>query len=157
MSRFINLFDKTIEFIVVICVVLIIVLSCLSIALRWFELALTFIEPLVRHLVFLSAFLGAVMATGSDRHIKIDLMQRYIQKRKKLNRVFLPIYFLVILAVLIALSYSAFHFTLSELEYGKIDFLGIHSGVLTSIIPLGFILMTFRHCLRLFESFEVAE
>lgn len=157
MSRFINLFDKTIEYVVVLCVVLIIALSCLNIALRWFEVALTFAEPLVRHLVFLSAFLGAVMAIGSDRHIKIDLLQRYIQKKKNLNRIFLPIYFSVILIVLVTLSYSAFNFTLSELEYGRVEFLGIHSGVLTSIIPLGFILMTIRHCLRIFESFEVVE
>lgn len=157
MIRFINLFDKVIEFVVVICVVLIIALSCLNIALRWFELALTFLEPLVRHLVFLSAFLGAVMAIGSDRHIKIDLMQRYIQKNKNLNRIFLPIYFLVILIVLVILSYSSFKFSLSELQYGRIEFLGIHSGYLTSIIPLGFLLMTIRHCLRVFESFEVSE
>lgn len=156
MIRFVTFFDKLIEYIVVICVILIIGLSCINIALRWFEIALTFIDPLVRHLVFLSAFLGAVMAIGSDRHIKIDLMQRYIQKKKALNQIFTPIYFLTILAVLITLSYSSVLFTISELEYGKVDFLGIHSGVLTGIIPFGFILMTFRHSLRLFKPIEVS-
>lgn len=157
MIRFVDFFDRVIESVVVICVILIIGLSCLNIALRWFEVALTFIDPLVRHLVFLSAFLGAVMAIGSDRHIKIDLMQRYIQKHKTLNKVFTPIYFVTILLVLIALSYSSILFTISELEYGKVDFLGIHSGVLTGIIPFGFILMTFRHSLRMFKPVGVSE
>lgn len=152
MKTVVSFFDKTIETVVVLCVVLIIGLSCLNIALRWFQVALIFVEPLVRHLVFLSAFLGAVMAIGSDRHIKIDLMQRYIHKNKKINKFFMPFYFSIILIVLLALSYSAFNFTISELEYGRIEFLGLHSGVLTSIIPIGFSLMTVRHCLRLFES-----
>lgn len=156
MIKFVDLFDRIIEIIVVICVIAIIGLSCLNIALRWFELALTFIDPLVRHLVFLSAFLGAVMAIGNDRHIKIDLMQRYIKKNKTLSRVFTPLYFITILLVLITLSYSSILFTLSELEYGKEDFLGIHSGLLTGIIPLGFILMTFRHSLRILKPVEVS-
>ena len=152
MKNIVSYFDKIIEVLIVSCVVLIISLSCLNIALRWFELALTFIEPLVRHLVFLSAFLGAVLAIGSDRHIKIDLMQKVIQKNKVLKNIFEPIYFSIILIVLLILTYSSYEFTLSELEYGKVEFLGIHSGFLTAIIPTGFVLMSFRHVLRIFQG-----
>jgi TRAP-type C4-dicarboxylate transport system permease small subunit len=150
-NKVVSIFDKTIEVLIVTCVVLIIFLSCLNIALRWFELALTFVEPLVRHLVFMSAFLGAILAIGSDRHIKIDLMQKVIHKNKILKNIFEPIYFCIILTVLLVLSYSSYEFTLSELEYGKVEFLGIHSGFLTAIIPCGFVLMSFRHLLRLFQ------
>lgn len=152
--RFIKLFDDIIKYVLMASILIIIGLSCFNIALRWFELGLSFIEPLVRHLVFFCSFLGAILAIGSNQHIKIDLMQRFIQKRKYFKRIVNVIYFVVILLVLSALTYSSYRFTLSEFEYGKISFLSIHSGYLTSIIPFGFILMTFRHILRLFEQGE---
>ena len=37
-----------------------------NIVARWFGMSFLWIDPLVRHMVFLSAFMGAVMATGRE-------------------------------------------------------------------------------------------
>ena len=69
--------DKFIEKIsislLVVCVLSMLLLSVLNIFLRWFNTTLFWVEPLVRHLVFLSAFLGGVLATGNRSHIGIDI------------------------------------------------------------------------------------
>lgn len=114
-------------------------LSVLSIVLRWFEVSLLWIEPLVRHLVFVAAFIGGSLATGANQHIKIDLLARILEKVEKpvvKKIVDLLILLCTLLACLILVK-ASYDLAVVEFEYGKIEFLGIHSGYLLSIIPAG--------------------
>ena len=53
----------------VICIALMLGLTLVNIVLRWFGHTWLWVEPLVRHLVFVCAFLGGALATGSKNHI----------------------------------------------------------------------------------------
>ena len=57
--------------------------SVLTILLRWFGQSLEFVEPFVRHLVFLSTFLGGVLATGRGTHIGIDIIGKLLESMHK--------------------------------------------------------------------------
>ena len=129
--------------------------SVLNIVLRWFETTIHWVEPLVRHLVFLCAFLGGVIATGRGTHIGIDILGKYFESKEMVKayawtrRIIAFFSFLV----LIWLIQSSMNFVTVELKYGKAVFWGIHSGVLVGIIPLGFTLIGYRFFYLLLNSF----
>ena len=124
---------------IVICVFGMLSLSVLSIVLRWFEVSLLWIEPLVRHLVFLAAFIGGSLATGAGQHIKIDLLARLLEKIEKpfLKKIVELITLALTLLACLILVKASYSLAAIEFEYGKPQFLGIHSGYLLSIIPVG--------------------
>ena len=57
------------------------ILSITGIVLRWFNIAFLWIDPLVRHLVFICTFLGGAIATGRGTHIGIDIIGRLLESR----------------------------------------------------------------------------
>lgn len=147
--------DKISFYAIVISVALMLSLTVLSILLRWFNMSLLWIDPLVRHLVFLSAFLGGVLATGKDNHIRIDLISKVLENYKKENLVLWINRFNYTIAMVATylLAKAGIDFAKVELEFGKEAFLGLHSGVLTSIIPVGMGLIFLRFLLRLLLTF----
>ena len=54
--------------------------AVLSIVLRWVGKSSMWMEPLIRHIVFLSAFLGGSLATSRNVHIKVDLLTKLLEK-----------------------------------------------------------------------------
>jgi TRAP-type C4-dicarboxylate transport system permease small subunit len=146
-----NFLDKFSYYSIVICVFLMLGLTVLNIALRWFNISILWIDPFVRHLVFMSAFLGGVLATGKDNHIRIDLIGKVLEKYNKKNLSLWITRFNFTIAILATflLAKAGLDFTKVELEFGKEAFLGIHSGVLTAIIPFGMSLIGLRFLLRL--------
>lgn len=154
-----NFIEKISFYAIVVSVTGMLLLTVLNIVLRWFNTTFLWIDPLVRHLVFLSAFLGGVLATGQDSHIRIDLIGKILEKYKLkktelwINR---AIYAVAMLATFL-LAKAGQDFAKIELKYGKEVFLGIHSGVLTEIIPLGMLLICLRFFLRLLLTFKKVE
>ena len=73
-----NIIEKICGYSLVISILAILIFSSLTIVLRWFQINLMWIDPLVRHLVFLSTFLGGVIATGRGTHIGIDLVSKIL-------------------------------------------------------------------------------
>jgi len=71
--------EKICAGILVACILSILVFSSLTIILRWFHVNLMWIDPMVRHLVFLGTFLGGVIATGRGTHIGIDLVSKIVE------------------------------------------------------------------------------
>jgi TRAP-type C4-dicarboxylate transport system permease small subunit len=144
---------------IVIAVALMLSLTILNIVLRWFNTSIVWVDPMVRHLVFLSAFLGGTLATGEDNHIRIDLAAKILET-KKLNKTKIWLERAVILITCIAtilLAQAGLDFAKIELEFGKDVFLGIHSGYLVGIIPFGMGLLTLRFVLRLLMTFNRKE
>lgn len=154
-----NLLDKISFYSIVICVAGMLLLTVLNIVLRWFNTTMLWIDPLVRHLVFLSAFLGGVLATGKDNHIRIDLISKVLEKfkKEKLSLWIDRIVHLVAMLATLLLAKAGMDFAKMELEFGKEAFLGIHSGALTAIIPVGMGLIFIRFSLRFLLTFSKEE
>lgn len=147
--------EKFSYFAIVLCVGLMLILTISNIVMRWFNLSALWIDPFVRHLVFLSAFLGGVLATGADKHIRIDLIGRAFEKyeRKTILLWINRINYLMAMLATFLMAKAGLDFAKVELQYGKVAFLGIHSGFLTAIIPIGFSLIFFRFLLKIFLTF----
>ncbi len=60
----------------------------------------------------------------------------------------------LIFLALIWLVVASYNFMLMELKYGKISFLGLHSGWLVGIIPFGFSMMAIRFLNIFLQSFS---
>ena len=143
----------------VLCVLLMLLLTVMNIVLRWFEVSLLWVEPLVRHLVFIAAFFGGSLATSHNHHIKIDLLARVLEHSKN-EALKLWLERLLLLVTLIATSvlcYSSINLSKVEFEFGKEVFFNIHSGYLVSIIPFGMGLISLRLLFRILLSFGKAE
>lgn len=130
--------------------------SVATIVLRWFELSFLWLDPLVRHLVFITTFLGGVIATGRGTHIGIDILSKTLELRgmDQAMRWVQRVISLASCGTMIWLIQASLGFLEVELEFGKVAFLGIHSGVLVGIIPVGFGLIALRFALRFIQSFS---
>lgn len=124
----------------------ILTLAVLAIVLRWLGMSPPWIEPLVRHLVFLSAFLGGSLATSKRVHIKIDILTHLVEKAQspRLKWLHQNLISLFCFVTTVFLTYGAYDFFLVEKEYGGVSFLGIHSSSLVAIIPFGMGLIALR-------------
>lgn len=138
--------EKVIGHALVINVLSMLLLSVLGIVLRWFQISFPWIDPLVRHLVFLSAFLGGALASGKGRHIAIDIISKYLESvnNHKTLKMIKALTIFVSVFTCFWLIDASIEFAKSEFEYGKANFFGIHSGYLVSIIPFGFGLIVIR-------------
>lgn len=135
-------------------VFLMILFSVLTIVFRWVNLNANWFDPFVRHLVFLSTFFGGVMATGRKTHIGIDILGKFLETRNLhfLRKQVVRIIALASFGTLVWLIKASYDFMKIEFEFGKVEFLGIHSGYLVAIIPFGFSLIAFRFFVNFVES-----
>ena len=137
-----------------------VLLSAFTILGRLFSLTLVWIDPVIRHFVFYSAFCGGILAVSRGTHIKIDLLPIFFSGRKN-NLVLTKIQFylerflfLFSGIVLLFLSESSYKFILLEKEFGNEVFLGLQSSQVVSGIMIGFILLAYRFLVRAFITFE---
>lgn len=151
--------DKISFYGIVLAVSLMLLLTVLNIVLRWFNTSILWVDPLVRHLVFLSAFLGGALATGKDNHIRIDLASKLLEnlKKPKLKIWVERIIYIITMGTTIYLAKAGMDFAKIELEFGKVAFLGLHSGVLVAIIPFGMGLISLRYFFRFLLTFTNEE
>ncbi|MBC7539700.1 MAG: TRAP transporter small permease subunit [Bacteriovorax sp.] len=148
--------DRFASIFLVICVLAVLFLSSGAIMLRWFHINLYWIDPFVRHTVFLSAFLGGVVATGRSNHIAIDLISKLLELRQK-EQARIIIHRIVLLAsslILLWLFKASLDFMIIEMEFSKIEFWGIGSGYLVGIIPFGVALIGIRFFVLFLLSFD---
>ena len=148
-------FEKTVSFVLVTIVFSMLFFSVTAIALRWAQQSNLWIDPLVRHLVFLSAFFGGVMATGRGTHISIDILLRYLESRDIQVAIewVRRIIFLISLFVTMWLFSASVDFMKIEFQYGKEAFLGIHTGFLVGMTPIGFGLIWMSYLFQLLLTF----
>ena len=110
---------------------------------------------MTRQLVFLAAFLGGAIATGSKSHIAIDLLGRVLEATglKKLKSYLDQLIITFCLLAVVWLSYAGYQLVLVEQEFGKVEFLGIHSSVFIAIVPIGLLLIAYRFLYQLLSGF----
>lgn len=149
--------DKFSSHLLVVSVLVILFFSTFSIVLRWFHINFQWIEPMVRHLVFVCAFLGGVLATGKGTHIGIDLIGKFVEAQNwhSLKRWIARLIMFSSFCVLLWLIKAGIDFTIVEREFTKDAGLGfLKSGELVAIIPIGLSLIAIRFLLLLILSFE---
>ncbi len=154
-SKLDNLIDTVTKWCLVSSLAIMLILSLLNITLRWMGTSYLWIEPLVRHLVFLSAFLGGSLAVSRKVHIKIDVLAPVTEKMAEKNKAIIN--FVISLASVVILYFlvkASFSFQTMEQEFSSEVFLGINSGTLVGIIPWGFALILVRYVFQLFLVFN---
>ncbi len=106
---------------------------------------LTWIDPLLRMLVLWVALSGAVIASRTDNHIRIDFFAKYITGKYYIYiKRIVHMYCVVICAIIAWYSIS---FVQMDYEYGTEAFSGMPAWITQLIIPIAFGLMAFRYFL----------
>lgn len=151
--------DEVVKKLLVVIVFSMLLFSVSNVVLRWFGISYSWIEPLVRHLVFSTAFLGATLATANSKHIGIEILQKFLETKKKTNLLFIlsKLSNFISFIILYFLANSGYEFFSVEKRYGAESFLGIHSSTLVLIIPIGFSLMMFRSALNFLDFSKESE
>lgn len=126
-------------------------LSFLQVILRnLFQTSLPNADILLRHLVLWVAFFGASLATQGGRHIRIDLLPKFVRGRWRA--------LLEVAAqggaagVSALLTRAAFRFVWVEREAGGLLMAGVPTWAFQVILPIGLLLITFRFSLRTLEG-----
>lgn len=120
-----------------------VLLSSAQILLRnLLDAGLLWIDPLLRHLVLVLAFAGAILATSGKRHVQINVLGRLLKG--------IPARIggagVAAVGALICtwLGYAALQLLSEELEFGETVFLGIPAWGVALIFPLSFLTMAFQ-------------
>ncbi len=103
------------------------------------------IDPMLRMLVLWVALSGAVIASRTDNHIRIDFFAKYIAGKYYLNIKRIVHAYCAAICGLIA--WHSVNFVQMEYEYGTEAFAGIPAWTTELIIPVAFSLMAFRYFL----------
>lgn len=123
-----------------------ILLSVSQILLRnLFDSGIGWADPLLRLMVLWVGMLGAMLATHYDKHIRIDLITRYIPARYHLLSSLAT--GLISSLVCALLAWHSGRFVYSEWLDGADAFNGVPSWLAASILPIGFTVMTLRFAL----------
>ena len=121
-------------------------LTCLQICLRWTSGGLTWADQLLRYLVLWCGLLGGLKATGEGKHIALDFTTFLVPAILRPWVNLLSNLFCTTAAG--GLTYAAWLFLKSEMEFGGTALFGLPSWVLNSIFLLTFSLMTLRYTIH---------
>lgn len=110
-----------------------------------FGAGVVWIDPLLRTLVLWVAIAGAVVATRTDNHIRIDFFTRYFST--KIFNYFQRIVYAFCVFICGLISWHAVKFVQMDYEYGTIAFADVPAWVTELIIPVGFFMMAMRYVL----------
>src|SRR4051794_28943280 len=113
-SAFDDLLEKLSRWGLITCLFGILSLAVASIVMRWLGMSPPWLEPLVRHMVFLSAFLGGSLATSKGVHIKVDILTYLVEhsRSKVLHWIHRNIIALFCFITCVALMKSGYDFFL---------------------------------------------
>lgn len=101
------------------------------------------IDPLLRVLVLWTAMSGAVIATRTDNHIRIDFFTRYFSD--KFCALMQRLVYAFCFSICILVSWHSVRFVMMDYEIGTIAFSGVPAWVTELIIPVGFFLIAIRY------------
>lgn len=152
-NKFIKFINKIEDGLLVIILTSMIILAVYQIVARnLFSEGIVWIDPLLRTLVLWVGLSGAVVATRTDNHIRIDVFAKYLPKY------ILPyiqrLVYLFTMSICLLIAWHAGRFVYSEYEYGTIAFSGVPSWVTGLIIPLSFTLIAIRYALFLISPYQ---
>lgn len=104
-------------------------------------------DPFLRTLVVWTAILGALAAVRDDKHIAVDVLQRFLPEGvRRLARVVTMLF-----AAAVCAAMGWYGATMVGIDWGgAISDFGVPNWALESILPFGFGLMALRFVLRAF-------
>jgi len=145
--KFLEIINKNIEKIesalLVLIVSVMVLLAFTQVVLRnLFDQGILWGDIFLRHLVLWVGFIGASLATRQEKHITIDLFGRMVSGRLKSVVQVLTNLFSAVVCLLLARA--GWNFVMEERVAGTIIFNNIPAWYFQIIIPLGFLMMTFR-------------
>ena len=152
-NKFIKLINRFEDSLLVVILSSMIIFAVYQIIARnLFGEGVVWIDPLLRTLVLWVGLSGAVVATRTDNHIRIDIFAKYFPPHilKYVQR----IAYLFTLIVCLLIAWHAARFVYSEYEYGTIAFSGIPAWITALIIPVSFTLIAIRYVLLLISPYE---
>ncbi len=152
-NKFIRIVNRLEDSLLVIILSSMIIFAVYQIVARnLFGEGVVWIDPLLRTLVLWVGLSGAVVATRSDNHIRIDIFAKYFPPHL-LKYVQRTAYFFT-LCVCLIIAWHAARFVYSEYEYGTIAFSGIPAWITALIIPVSFSLIAIRYLLLFISPYE---
>lgn len=148
LQRLITLLHKGEEFFLALLLTSMILLAGSQIVLRnLFDSGIAWAEPLLRLLVLWVGMLGAMLATHDDKHIRIDLVSRYLPPHRR--RLSSRITSAVSALVCGLLAYHSGRFVYFEWQDGTDAFTGMPAWIAELILPIGFTIMAIRFALHI--------
>ena len=140
------------SFFTMLLLTVMIIFSFLQVILRnFFDTSIIWADILLRQLVLWITFMGAAIATSRSRHIRIDVINRFLPgTSKKAVEIIVNI---TAIFVCIILAKASYQFVLSEKEFGDILFLKVPSWTFQIALPLGFTLISLQFLIRTILSF----
>jgi TRAP-type C4-dicarboxylate transport system permease small subunit len=138
-----SILNRIEETILGLFLVIMILIACVQILLRTvFSSGLLWADPFLRHLVLWSGFLGAAMATSQGKHIALDIITFLVPSSMHPWLHVITDLFSAIVAGF--LTWAAFLFIRSEIEFSSTALLSIPSWVWNLIFPIAFAMIALR-------------
>lgn len=127
----------------VLIVIIMVLTSFSQVILRnFFNTAIEGADIILRHLVLWVGFIGASLATRSNKHISIDIFSRISSHRiKKAAKIIVSLFAMIISFILVRAGYQ---FVASEFQFETLLFGSIKAWYFEIIIPIGFALIGIR-------------
>ena len=108
-----------------------------------FDAGIVWGDILVRLLVLWLGLVGAMVATRTDKHIRIDIINRYLPAGvKPIAEAAVKLFSAAVCAIV---SYYSLQFVLSELTHGGLAFWKVPVWVCEAIIPVSFAVIALRY------------
>ena len=144
--------ERTETVILVFILAIMVLFAFLQVVLRnVFNEGILWGDIFLRHLVLWVGFLGASLATREQKHINIDLFNRFLpEKGKQVSRLLTNLFSAFICLLLTDAGWT---FIQDEKMMGTILFAEIPSWYFQIIIPIGFFLMFIRFLFLTLENF----
>lgn len=148
-QRGLELLGKIENWLLAILVLILVALAGAQIILRnLFDTGLSWADPLLRALVLWTGMLGALAAVRDDKHIALDVLQRFLAPRAQRVARVLTLGFAAAMCALMA--WYSVDLVKIDLASGGKAFANVPSWLIESILPAGFGLMALRFLLRAF-------
>lgn len=141
--------QKIEDWLLAILVLILVALAGAQIVLRnFFDTGLSWADPLLRALVLWTGMLGALAAVRDDKHIALDVLQRFLAPQAQRIARLLTLGFAAVLCAIMA--WLSVDLVKIDLASGSNAFANVPSWFIESILPTGFGLMALRFSLRAF-------
>lgn len=146
LSRLIRRIRQAEDALLVILLLAMISLAVLQIFLRnFFDSGIVWGDSLVRVLVLWIGLTGAMAASRTDNHIKIDVVSRYLPRAAQpFSRLLTSLFTAGITGLM---AWHSARFVLMEKADGLIAFAGVPAWVCEAIIPVAFAVICLRYLL----------
>ncbi len=146
LQRLAGVVSKTEDLLLGLLLSAMVLIAVVQIVLRngW-ETGIGWGDPLVRVLLLWVGLLGAIIATREERHIRIDVLTRYLPARFSGLARYITEWFSAVVCALLA--YHGGRLVWDESQYGSVMFGTVPTWLCQLIIPIGFGLMALRFAL----------